>query len=238
MKLLVGNFKMNLCESDIKEYLDYIDECDINSINNMVFCPPNIYLKDFINKKVLVGSQNVSEFNNGAYTGEISASQLRSIGVKYSIIGHSERRQLFNENSSVNEKIKRLNENNIIPILCIGESKEEYDSNRTKIVLKEEIDYAFKDNNIDNIIIAYEPIWSIGTGLIPKLEEINDIMIFIKEYVYNHYNINIKVLYGGSVNTKNINDLEKVKSIDGYLVGGCSIKYKDFFELEDVLNKA
>ena len=228
MKLLVGNFKMNLIDSEIKEYIN-----NITNLTNTIFCPPNIYLKDFTRLNFLVGSQNVSEFNNGAYTGEISATQLKSIKVKYSLVGHSERRQLFDENKRVNEKIKRLNENNIIPILCIGETKEEYHDNRTKLVLREEIDYAFKDNNIENIIIAYEPIWSIGTGLIPKLDEINDIMIFIKDYVFNHYNINVKVLYGGSVNTNNIKDLETINTIDGYLVGGASLKYKDFIELRN-----
>ena len=134
----------------------------------------------------------------------------------------------------VNSKIKELLDKDIVPILCIGETKDEKDKGVTLDILKDEIDKAFEDiekNKLSCIIIAYEPIWSIGTGVIPTNEDIDTTIKFIKKYVNEKYSINNKVLYGGSVSNKNINELETIDVIDGYLVGGCSIKKEDFQEL-------
>lgn len=233
MKLVVGNFKMNLTLSEINEYIDYFKN---KNYPNVVFAPSSIYLSKFVENGLLTSSQDVSFMDMGAYTGDISSLQLKSIGVKYSIVGHSERRKYYSDDKYVNSKLKELINNDIIPILCIGETKEEKENGITLGILKKEIDEAFCGITTDRIIIAYEPIWSIGTGIIPTNEEIYETIKSIKYYVKDKYNTNNKVLYGGSVSNKNINELEKIDIIDGYLVGGCSIKKDDFNLLINNIN--
>ena len=231
MKLVVGNFKMNLNNEEINDYIDFFKNEDCS---NVLFAPSNIYLTKFIANGLKVAAQDVSFAKKGAYTGDISASQLKSIGVNYAIIGHSERRKYYHDDLFVNDKLKSLIDEKIFAILCIGESKEERDSNLTIDILKKEIDEAFYGIDHDllaNIIIAYEPIWSIGTGVIPSKLDIYNTVKLIKEYVYDKYKVNLKVLYGGSVNNECIDELESVENIDGYLVGGCSIKKEEFNKL-------
>lgn len=230
MKLVVGNFKMNLSMDEINEYINYFRD---SNYENALFAPSFLYLDRFIANNLKVASQDVSFAENGAYTGDISASQLNSMGVKYSIVGHSERRKYYDDNRYVNSKIKMLLNKNITPILCIGETKEEREANKVNETLKNELDEAFKDinSNLDKIIIAYEPIWSIGTGIIPTNREIDETIKYIKNYLNDQYHVNLKVLYGGSVNNTCINELECIKIIDGYLVGGCSIKKEEFKKL-------
>ena len=226
MKLVIGNFKMNLTLDEINEYIDYFKE---KKYENVIFAPSNIYLLKFLENNLNTSSQDVSFASNGAYTGDISAAQLKSIGINYSIVGHSERRKYYEDDKYVNYKLKELIKEDIIPILCIGETKEEKDRGVTLDVLKKELSEAFNGiENINDIIVAYEPIWSIGTGVIPTNEDIDKTISFIKEYINKEYHTNNKVLYGGSVSNKNIEELEKIAIIDGYLVGGCSIKKDDF----------
>ena len=234
MKLVVGNFKMNLTLSEVNEYINYFKN---KNYPNVVFAPSSIYLSKFVENNLKTSSQDVSFMNIGAYTGDISAIQLKSIGVSYSIVGHSERRKYYSDDKYVNSKLKELINNGITPILCIGETKEEKDNGITLDILKNEINMAFNGlSNLDSIIIAYEPIWSIGTGVIPTNDDINETISFIKDYIKKKYNTNNKVLYGGSVSNKNINELEKINVIDGYLVGGCSIKKEDFDLLINSVN--
>lgn len=231
MKLVVGNFKMNLTLDEVNDYIEYFKD---KKYPNVIYAPSNVYLLKFVSCGLPVASQDVSFASNGAYTGDISATQLKSLEVKYSIIGHSERRQYYDDSKYVNLKLKQLLDNNIAPILCIGETKEERDKNEVFSVLSSEIDESFKKmdtNSLNSVIIAYEPIWSIGTGVIPTNKEINDTITYIKDYLNKKYGLNNKVLYGGSVNNKNINTLEEIKVIDGYLVGGCSIIKEDFDKL-------
>lgn len=214
----------NKCNLTKEEYQSYINELNkIESNNTMILCPTYLHIPNTNLISIHLGAQNVSCRENGAYTGEVSSIQLKSYGVEYTIIGHSERREYQKEtNEEINEKIKQLLNNNIKPILCIGETLEERKNNKVFEVLKEEINGAL--NNISEedqkkIIIAYEPIWSIGTGLIPSIEEIEEVFIYIKNIIPN-----IKVLYGGSANEENINVLKKCLLIDGYLLGGLSLK--------------
>ncbi len=231
MKLIVGNHKMNLSLNEIENYINFFKE---KNYSNVFFAPTSIYLQKFCDNNLNTVSQDVSSFENGAYTGDVSSNQLKSIGINYSIVGHSERREYYNDDKFVNSKLQRLLERDINPILCIGEKKEERENKTYLNVLKEEIDIAFKNIKsefLEKVIIAYEPIWSIGTGLIPSNEDILEVVNEIKTYIKNKYMINIKVLYGGSVNNKNIETLEKIESLDGYLVGGCSLKINEFNEL-------
>lgn len=232
MKLLVGNFKMNLLKDEIDEYIKNVKN---HLKENVIFCAPFIYLDKLIENGFKVGAQDVSEYDNGAYTGEVSSTQLKSLGCMYSIVGHSERRMYFDDNRRVNEKIKKLLRDGLTPILCVGENKEEYENKETGNVIKRELQEAFKDIDPSNVIIAYEPIWAIGTGLIPNNSEIESIAQLIKEFINEEYKTDIKVLYGGSVSTKNINELEKISNIDGYLVGGASIKVDEWNSLINIV---
>ncbi len=231
MKLVVGNFKMNLTLNEVNDYISFFKD---KRLDNVIFAPSSIYLLKFTQNGLITASQDVSFADSGAYTGDISASQLKSIGVSYSIIGHSERRKYYDDDKYVNGKLTELLNFDIKPIVCIGETKEEREKNVTFRVLQEEIDNSFKNidtNKLNSVIIAYEPIWSIGTGVIPTNEDITDTIKYIKNYLLEKYGLELKVLYGGSVSNKNIHELEKIGVIDGYLVGGCSIKKDDFHEL-------
>lgn len=222
-KIIVANMKMNLHFDEINNYLN---EFKNYNTSGLVFCPPSIYLPYFLNSNYEVGIQNYAMYENGAYTGEISASQVKSMNINYAIIGHSERREYFEETDNIiNKKIKLGLENNLKIILCIGETLNHKENNQTKEILKKQIVEGLKDiKDINNIIIAYEPIWSIGTGLIPTNDEIYDTTNFIKEEINRLYNKDIMVLYGGSVNDENINVLSEINNLSGFLVGGASLK--------------
>lgn len=238
-KIVVANLKMNLTVIEISNYLEEIKEV-INS-KRVVICPTSIYIPYFLKKKYSVGIQNIAETEDGAYTGEVSAGQVSSMGIKYAIVGHSERRQLFSETDTVvNKKVLLGIKNKLTIILCIGETKEEKDMLKTDRVLKRQLINALRDINnsdIKNIIIAYEPIWSIGTGNIPKNKDIITITMFIKGIVNNlyHEEIDIPVLYGGSVNEKNIGELNEIEEISGVLVGGASLNAKKIEKIKEVI---
>lgn len=229
--IIALNNKSNLNKEDFLSYQENLR--NIKSNSTLILCPTFLNINLFNLDNFSLGSQNVSTTNNGAYTGEISASDLKKSNVEYSIIGHSERREYQKETlENINDKIKRLFENNITPILCIGESKSERENNKFKEVLEKELVTAIEglDENLkQRIIIAYEPIWSIGTGIIPTNEEIIEVFNFIKTILPNN-----KILYGGSANENNIDTLKEIKEIDGYLLGGLSLKPND---LQIFINK-
>ena len=237
MKMIIANHKMNL---SYKEILDYINYFKKYNYFNIYYAPSSLYLNLFVQSDLKTVSQDVSAYDSGAYTGDNAAFQLKSMQVNYCIVGHSERRKYYNDNVLVNQKVKRLLENDIVPILCIGESKEDRQNGDLEKILSSEIDMAFSDLNKDDIskiIIAYEPLWSIGTGIIPSNDDIKKTISFIKKYVNKRYDTNNYVLYGGSVNGNNIEILEKINNIDGYLVGGCSIKKEEFNNLIQKVNR-
>ena len=219
--IIALNNKSNLSKDEFIKYQQNLSS--INSSNKMILCPNFLNINNFNLTNFSLGAQNVSMNNDGAYTGEISANSLKSYNVEYTIVGHSERRIYQKESlEEINEKIKKLLENNIIPILCVGETKEERKNNKTEEKIKEEITSAIEglsDSDKDKLIIAYEPIWSIGTGIIPSNSEIEEVFKYIKTFLPNN-----KILYGGSANEENIELLNQCKIIDGYLLGGISLK--------------
>ncbi len=230
MKLVVGNQKTYLNRDQV---LDFIEKTSSHDCSNTIICPSYIFIDMFLEKsRYMVGAQNVSEKDNGATTGEISAEQLNSLGVSYSIVGHSERREYQHENGEIlYNKIVKLLEHNITPIFCVGERLDEKEKSLTKDIVGNEILEIYDKLDpelIERIIIAYEPIWAIGTGLTPTNEEISDITLYIKDLVLDKYNKNIAVLYGGSVNQKNIDTLNELEEVDGYLIGGASTKADEF----------
>lgn len=228
--LIVLNNKCNLTKQEFMIYQEQLEKIEAN--NQIILCPSNLYLGLFNSKTIELGSQNVGCNDMGAYTGEISARQLNSFDVKYCIVGHSERRKYQQETTKdITNKIKQLLDNNIIPIYCIGETKEEKESNKIEEVLSKEILEAtsnLTEEDKEKIIIAYEPIWSIGTGEIPTTAEISNAINIIKNILSSN-----RVIYGGSVNDKNIDTLKEVENIDGYLLGGLSLQVenlKNFIE--------
>ena len=220
--IIALNNKSNLTKEEFIEYQKQLLSIQSAS-SEIILCPTSTYLALYNLNNIKLGAQNVSKDEIGAHTGEIAATQLASLNVKYCIVGHSERRQELKESSEdTNKKIKNLFSKNITPILCVGETKEEKELGKTTSLIKEQLKIAIKDlseKEMNNIIIAYEPIWSIGTGLIPTIEDIEEVLSLIKEILPN-----AKCLYGGSANDQNIDYLKTSNLIDGYLLGGLSLK--------------
>ena len=238
-KILAFNMKMNFDYRDVKGYVSALK----GKINNddVIFFPPTIFLPYFISGEYALGSQNISEFDNGAHTGEISCTQLKSIGGTYTLVGHSERRQDQKEtDDQINLKIKKALSNGLKVIFCVGETKEEREMLKTTKVLKREITDGLKDidsESLRNVIIAYEPIWSIGTGSIPTEKDITSTVNFIIDTAVNVFNYKPRVLYGGSVNEKNVVELNKIDVVSGFLVGGASLDVNKVIKIKEVVEK-
>ena len=225
----VANWKLNSSFEFINNFISSLN-IDKSSKMCVAICAPYIYLNylDVKRNDFYLGAQDCSCFEEGAYTGEISAKMLNEVGVNFCIVGHSERRQYFNEsNIIVKQKAIRLIENNIIPIICIGETLDEKNNNKTQNVLKNQLEESVPESsNQFNTIIAYEPIWAIGTGLTPSLEEIENAHRYIKKL--NKKLFNFKTIYGGSVNSKNSQLISKIDIVNGALIGGASLKINEF----------
>ena len=243
-KIIAGNWKMNktvkeavLLVKDLKKLVKDVKDKEI------VVCPPFTSLQsvsmEIKKSNIKLGAQNIYHEKQGAFTGEISPSMLKDIGVEYVIIGHSERRHILNEsNELINKKILSALENNLKPIFCVGETLEERESNKTEDVVKKQMKEGLKNvrnEQMNNIVIAYEPIWAIGTGKNAAPEQAEAAHIFIRNMLKVMFNEKIaketRILYGGSVNPNNIKGLIKEDNIDGALVGGASLDAKSFSEL-------
>ena len=203
-----------------------------NKFVKIIYCPPSTLIrpmsKKLKNTKILVGAQNCHENENfGPYTGFINSRMLKNVGAKYVIIGHSENRQAGETNRLINKKIKSAIKSGLKVIFCIGETSQEKKKKITKKILNKQINLGLnKIKNKDSIIIAYEPVWSIGTGFIPKSKDLFSTIDFIKKKIRNK-----KVLYGGSVDPKNIKELKSINNIDGFLIGGASQNSKKFIDI-------
>lgn len=205
-------------------------------------CVPAVDLegvKKILNKSMIVGAENVHYLESGAYTGEISIPMLKDLGINVSLVGHSERREYDNETSEkCNLKILALLQNDMVPVYCCGESLETYEAGKTKAFVKEQIITGLKDvkqEDVTKIIIAYEPIWSIGTGKNASKEIAEDVCKYIRKIIRELYDTKtanrVRILYGGSVKPNNIKDYLSEKDVDGALVGGASLKADSFQEL-------
>ena len=233
-KIIAANWKMNGSLDFIDNYLANLNSIEIPNDICGIFCPPSIYLNNckLSNKSLYLGAQDCSIYDNGAYTGDISALMLKDISCDFCIVGHSERRTIFNQSDKdIRLKSSKLIENSIIPILCVGETLDEKNQGLTKQTLRNQISFSMPINASTNtVIIAYEPIWAIGTGLTPSLEEIQEIHYFLKHEIKEF--MNYKILYGGSVKSSNSFEILNLQSVDGVLVGGASL---DFIEFSKIL---
>jgi triosephosphate isomerase len=237
MKYLIANWKMNLT---IQEGIQYLEELHalipVSRTTNLIIAP-SFTLLDSLGKKiqekaipVSLCAQNMSQFSKGAYTGEVSAEMILETGCKYVICGHSERRHVFNEsNETIAQKYNLALEYHIVPILCFGETLSVYEAKETISYLKNQL-LPFQDKNPP--ILAYEPVWAIGTGLIPEINEIAAVVDFTKQLFPKS-----SVLYGGSVNPETIRSIAALPLLDGFLVGGASLKAKSFYNLLTAMEK-
>ena len=222
MKYLVCNFKNKLLKDDILKYNKSL--VDIETKVKLVLCPPSIYLDMFDKSGYELGVQDISSFMDKTITGEIEATQVKSMGAKYVIVGHSERRIYRHEiNIDFINKINNAIENGLNVIYCIGETLNEKENGRTYEVLEKQISEVLNNVEIKNIMIAYEPVWAIGTGKVPEADEIKENIKFINDIIMEKYEEKLDILYGGSVNDTNIGELCTIKGLNGFLVGGASL---------------
>jgi len=233
-RIIAGNWKMNGKRENLLEIKKISNEFARSKIE-IIICPPFTLLSaaSEIAKNVYLGAQNLHPESEGAYTGEISADMLVDLGVKYSIIGHSERRNEHNEtNEIVARKVKISLEKKLQTIICIGETELQRTENSTLEILEQQLLESLGNNtNSEKLIVAYEPIWAIGTGLIPKVSEISKIHDFLRMRLVELYGSNasnIPLLYGGSVNGSNALEIFKVNNVNGALVGGASLSFEKF----------
>lgn len=235
-KKIFANQKMYMTKTEIETFLQAFQN---KTMEHLIICPTAIYLPLFQKSHLQLGIQNVFYEDTGAYTGEISPLQVKEYHVSYAIIGHSERRMIFQEsNEMLQKKIDACYKHQITPIFCIGETKEQYEMHKTNQVLKRQIFDVLKNvkqEALEHIIIAYEPLWAIGTGLVPSNEEIERITQYIKSIINQAFHVSVQVLYGGSVNENNIVELNQISNIDGFLVGGASKNSSKILKMYEVV---
>lgn len=241
-KLIAGNWKMYKVKDDALEFI-YRVNLDVPSkdVVDTVICAPAIYLRDLVKREgenLRIGAQNMHYLEEGAYTGEISPNMIKTVGVTYVILGHSERRAYYNEtDETVNLKVKAAIAHQLIPIVCVGESLEIREAGTTDAVVREQVIKAYKDVSKEDAlktVVAYEPIWAIGTGKTATPTQANDTIKGIRgvlRELYNDAADEIRILYGGSVNVKNVEALLSESDIDGALVGGASLDPEAFLFL-------
>lgn len=232
-KLIVANWKMNNDFSDVPVFVDYLKENASNE-ENMVVCVPSILMKTFAdaaNGVAATGAENCYFMEKGAFTGEISPQMVLSTGATYTLIGHSERRQIFGEtNELLNKKVIACLEAGLKVIYCIGETLEEK-PNYKEVLGTELVEGLANVSNFENLIIAYEPVWAIGTGKVATLEDIDEIHTFIKETLAEKFGVDLPILYGGSVKPSNSGDILAIDSVGGVLIGGASLKAEDYVNI-------
>ena len=241
--LVAGNWKMHGDEASNRELVAGILEGAPKSKNvDLLVCPPYPYLASVASQlegsSVALGAQNVSEHETGAYTGEVAPAMLRDVGCRYAIVGHSERRTLYGETSTqVAEKMAAALGGGLVPILCIGETLEERESDSTEQVVGEQLTAAIERNGIAAFatsVIAYEPVWAIGTGKTATPQQAQDVHRYIRSVLAEHdasVAENVQILYGGSVKGDNAAGLFGMPDIDGGLIGGASLKPADFLAI-------
>lgn len=240
--IIAGNWKMHKTIAEALEFVNEVKDKVNNDNVEAVICAPFTLLKDLkeVTKgtNIKIGAQNMHFEEKGAFTGEISPLMLKELYIDYIVIGHSERRQYFNEtNETVNKKVLKALEVGIDPILCVGETLEEREAGKTKDVCKVQVEKALENvskEDLAKVVIAYEPVWAIGTGKTATSEDANDVIAYIREVVANLYGElanEVRIQYGGSVKPSNVAEIMNQSDIDGALVGGASLEANDYIKL-------
>ncbi|MBK1441935.1 triose-phosphate isomerase [Parapedobacter sp. ISTM3] len=251
-KIVAGNWKMNL---DFQQGISLFSEIvnmakdEVVGQQQVVVCSPFIHLHGIAQlakgtSRVAIGAQNIYFEEKGAYTGEISATQVKSAGAEYVILGHSERRAYFNESDELlSKKVDAALSHGLIPIFCIGETQEEREAGRYFDVIRGQLEkgvFHLPSEVFNKVVLAYEPVWAIGTGLTATPEQAQEVHAFIRQQVAGQYNQSVAdqltILYGGSCNPKNAPELFAQADIDGGLIGGASLKSRDFIDIVKVFN--
>ena len=246
-KIVAGNWKMNKSfdEADdlVSDIIDLIEEKGKPENVDVILCPPFVYLElagDITeDSQVFVGAQNVSHYEPGAYTGEISASMLRSMHIDFAIIGHSERRKYFHEtDDDLLAKAKAALKQDVAPIFCCGELLEEREAGKHFDVVKSQLEntvFMLDTEDFNRVILAYEPVWAIGTGVTATSEQAQEMHFYIRDLIWKKYGAetaaDAKILYGGSCNAKNAGELFSMPDVDGGLIGGASLKAEEFVQI-------
>jgi triosephosphate isomerase len=238
--IIAGNWKMHFTIKETVEFIEKLKDLIKDSECEVIICPSFVCLeaakKAASGSKIKIGAQNMHFENEGAYTGEVSPKMLKALDIDYVILGHSERRLYFNESSQfVNRKIKAALENQLKPILCLGESLRDRETNVTNEVVAKKLKvalYGIEKENMQNIVVAYEPLWAIGTGRTATADDANETISFIRNCIAGLYDQEtaegISILYGGSVKPATIKEQMTKSDIDGALVGGASLSLEDF----------
>lgn len=244
--IVAGNWKMNKTFEEADDLLFNLAEAlqDVELDNaEVIVCPPSVYLEMStdvgLENNFFVGAQNCSNQEAGAYTGEISAAMLQSLDVKYCLVGHSERRKYQKEShEELKEKVEQLLENNIQPIFCCGEVIEEREADKHFEIVEAQINnslFHLREDEILNLVLAYEPVWAIGTGKTATTDQAQEMHAFIRSLLAKKYGNDvaeeITILYGGSCNPKNAKELFAQADVDGGLIGGASLKADDFISI-------
>ena len=242
-KVIAGNWKMNMLPGETINFIEQIAPMVKNSENEIILCVPftDIFYAwhSLEGSNIKLGAQNMHWEESGAYTGEVSGQMLKSVGVEYVIIGHSERRAYFAEtDETVNKKIKAAFANDLKPILCVGESLDQREAGKTEEIITNQTEKALEgltNEQIKNTIIAYEPIWAIGTGKTATAEDANNSIKAIRNKIESLYGKDVAqeviIQYGGSVKSSNAKELFETSDIDGALVGGASLKPDEFAKI-------
>ena len=242
-KVIAGNWKMNMLPDEAIRFISELEPLVKDTENEVVLCVPYTDLFYVLltaqNTNIKIGAQNMHWEENGAYTGEVSGKMLKAIGVEYVIIGHSERRQYFAEtDETVNKKLKAAFKYGLKPIVCVGETLEQREVGKAEEIVTTQIEKDLEgltNEQVQNTIIAYEPIWAIGTGKTATSEDANNMIKTIREKIANIYGQNVSngviIQYGGSVKASNAKELFSMSDIDGGLVGGASLKVEEFSKI-------
>ncbi len=234
--LIVGNWKMNQSLEEITSFFNTLK--DNNFQSQAWIAPQALHISHCLKNKpstMKIGAQNCAYENSGAFTGELSPMAIKELGAEFVIIGHSERRSIFKEtDETLYKKTLIALENNLSVIFCVGETLEEREANKVEQVLASQLENGLRDIDNENIIIAYEPVWAIGTGVTASPEQAEKAHSFIRDFLANKTKLNAsatKILYGGSVKPENVKELLACENIDGGLVGGASLKAESFSHL-------
>jgi triosephosphate isomerase len=249
--LIAGNWKMNVSSSDARQLIaNIIDKVAKITKVSILVCPPSVSIqatRDSLSETsgIFIGAQNFYPERNGAYTGEISAIMLRELGVSHVIVGHSERRMYFNEDDKfINRKVRCALANSLIPILCVGETADQRKSGKEFDVIESQLGLGLEcvsSADAKNLVVAYEPVWAIGTGETATPETAQDMHSFIRKFLDGMFGTNVaggmKILYGGSMKEDNAEEILKKNDIDGGLIGGASLKAGSFAAIVKIANE-